>query len=1006
MRLKAAPGALPYIFAIAVTAAAVAVRWLLDRWLGWDLSLVTLFPAVAACVWFGGYRPALLTALLGYVACNTLFIAPRGEFGLYSTRDLVGCIMFILSSAILIGFGEALRVARRRADVVLNEAQRMAHAGSWQWTAANDRLVVSEGVRRIFALPADIPVPGFHEQDGVLFPHESWLKLDAVIRGALRTGRGYELDLEAFRGGEPIWVVTRSEVVSDASGKIVGLRGTFQDITERKRAEALQEAQRRILEQIARRVPLPEVLTEVARTVEQQEPGLFCSIHVLDSTGAYLHAGAGPSLPAAYMQAMDAVPVEPADAGPCCEVVQTCRDVLVPDIAADEKWSKRWRTLALASGLRSVRSSIVRAGNGAPLATFAMYRRQPGDPEPTNLQVGFAARQLVAIAVERHLDDAELRRAEADARLLQTLGTELVGEAGERTVYQKVIDGAALLMRSQFASLQSLETFPDGDAELRLLAFRGFSAFAARYWDRVRLMSPTSCAEAMRTRRRAMVADVATCPYLQGTDDLATFRETGIVSVQTTPLISRTGKMVGMLSTHWNRPYTPPERDLRNLDILARQAADLLERKRNEEALREADRRKDEFLATLAHELRNPLAPIRNSLTMMRLAGRPGEAEAGSPAEGGADVAVVPDHLREILERQVHHLIRLVDDLLDVSRITRGKLTLRREPVELEAVVRHAIETIRPLADALGHEVAVDLPRETVWLNADPIRLAQVFNNLLNNACKYSDRKGHVSLMAERLGNEVVVRVRDSGIGIPPERLTNIFDMFTQVDRSLERTQGGLGVGLTLVKRLVDLHGGSVLAQSEGPGRGSEFVVRLPVLHLQAASELVRPRAVAGGALPIREVGATPPAPVPTLAPAPSRTGTTRKTGQAPTASRKVLVVDDNTDAADSLALLLKSSGSVARTAKDGLEALEAAEEFRPDIVFLDIGMPRLNGYDAARRIRQEPWGRDMVLVAMTGWGQDQDRRRSRDAGFDAHIVKPADYSEVVRLVGSTRRAR
>ena len=998
MRLRSVPGALPYLFAVAVTAVAVGGRLLLDRWLGQDLSLITLSPAVAATVWFGGYRPALVSTLLGYAACNALFIAPRGQFGLFSLRDVVGCLMFLLSSAILIGFGEALRAARRRSDVVLNEAQRLAHAGSWEWTAATDRLVVSEGVRRIFALPSDAPVPGFHQQDGTLFPHESWCRLDALIREALRTGRGYELDLEAFRGGHPIWVSTRSEVISDAGGKTTGLRGTFQDITERKRAEALQEAQRRVLEQIARRVPLPEVLADIARAVEQQEPGLLCSIHVLDGTGQYLHAGAGPSLPEGYMRAMDSVAVEPPGEGPCCEVVQTRRDVLVPDIAADGRWSKRWRNLALESGLRSVRSTIVRAGNGTPLATFAMYRRQTGDPEPSNLQVGLAARQLVAIAVERHLDDAELRRAEADARLLQTLGTELVGVAGERTVYQKIIDGAALLMRSQFASLQAIETFPDGDAELRLLAFRGFSAYAARCWDRVRMMSPTICAEALRSRSRTLVADVADCPFLKGTDDLATFRETGIVSVQTTPLISRTGKMVGMLSTHWNRRYLPPERDLRNLDILARQAADLLERKRNEDALREADRRKDEFLATLAHELRNPLAPIRNSLTVMRM-------------------TESPEQVREMLERQVQHLIRLVDDLLDVSRITRGTMTLRREPIELESVVRHAIETTRPLADALGHEVTVNLPGETVWLNADPVRMAQVFNNLLNNACKYTGAKGHISLSAERTGNEVVVRVRDTGIGIPQDRLSSIFDMFSQVDRSLERTHGGLGIGLTLVKRLVDLHGGSVLAQSDGAGHGSEFVVRLPVLQLQLVSEVDRsqaeePEAKQAGVRsgrpspdgrPSRERRDLPASrdAAPTLRPGAAQT---LRPGGAP-ASRKVLIVDDNTDSADSLALLLKVSGSVARTAKDGLEALEAAKEFRPDIVFLDIGMPRLNGYDAARRIRQEPWGREMVLVAMTGWGQEQDRRRSRDAGFDAHIVKPADYSEVVKLMGSTRRA-
>ena len=954
MRRKAAPEAASYLFALASTAAAVAGRSLLDPWLGGDLPVITLFPAVAAAVWFGGYRPALVATLLGYVACNYLFMGPRGEFGIFNVRDFVSGIMFLVSAVIVIGFGEALRAARRRSDVVLNEAQRLAHAGSWEWTAAGDRLVVSEGVRRIFGIRGDVRIPGFKLHDGLFFPHDSWLKLDAVIREAMRTGRGYELDVEAFRGGQAIWVTTRSEVMGDGAGRITGLRGTFQDITERKRAEELQEAQGHVLEMIARSVPLPDVLAAIARAVEKQEPGLLCSIHVLDPAGTHLRAGAGPSLPAAFMEAVAAVPIDPPDAGPCCHVLTSGKDVLVQDIASDERWSKQWRNLAIAAGLRSVRSTVVRAAGGAPLATFAMYRRHTGEPEPSNLQVGIAARQLVAIAVERHRDDAELRHAEADARLLQTLGTELFGEAGERNVYQKIVEGAALLMRSQFASLQELETLPDGEPELRLLASRGFSPFARRDWERVRLTSPTNCAEALRTRARSVVPDVGNCAFLRGTDDSATYRESGIVSVQTTPLISRTGRMVGMLSTHWNRVWAPPERDLRNLDILARQAADLIERRRNEEALREADRRKDEFLATLAHELRNPLAPIRNSLAVLKMA---------EPLQG----------MRDVMERQVQHLIRLVDDLLDVSRITRGTLHLRRERIELATVVRHAVETCRPLADALGHAITVDLPGEPIWLNADPVRLAQVFNNLLNNACKYTGPGGAVSLSAAREDDEVVVRVRDSGIGIPTERLAGIFEMFSQVDRSLERTQGGLGIGLSLVRRLVDLHGGTVVAHSEGPGRGSEFVVRIPAI--KAIPEV-------GG-----EVRAFPKA-VPA----------------AVAASRRVLVVDDNTDSADSLALLLRVSGSVARTAKDGVEALEAAREFQPDVVFLDIGMPRLSGYDTARRIREQPWGRGMVLVALTGWGQEEDRRRSKEAGFDAHLVKPIEPGAMERLLAALPR--
>jgi CheY-like chemotaxis protein/two-component sensor histidine kinase len=324
-----------------------------------------------------------------------------------------------------------------------------------------------------------------------------------------------------------------------------------------------------------------------------------------------------------------------------------------------------------------------------------------------------------------------------------------------------------------------------------------------------------------------------------------------------------------------------------------------------------------------------------------------------------------------VLERQLHHLIRLVDDLLDVSRITRGTLQLRREPIELATVVDHAVETARPLALERRHEIHVTLPPEPIFLQADPVRLAQVLNNLMNNACKYTEPGGQVWLSASRHGNEVVIRVRDTGLGIPPDRLGNIFDMFNQVDRSIERAQGGLGIGLTLVRRLVELHGGSILATSDGPGRGSEFVVRLPLL--QRISEFERQAR-------------------PDVRLLPSTVATKR-------AARRTLVVDDNVDSADSLATLLRVTGHEAMTAHDGLEALAAAERFRPEVVFLDIGMPRMNGYDAARHIRQQDWGRDVLLVALTGWGKDEDRRRSADAGFDAHLVKPADSNDLLRLL-------
>lgn len=390
---------------------------------------------------------------------------------------------------------------------------------------------------------------------------------------------------------------------------------------------------------------------------------------------------------------------------------------------------------------------------------------------------------------------------------------------------------------------------------------------------------------------------------------------------------------------------------------------DITDRKRLEASLRqhaaelsEADRRKDEFLATLAHELRNPLAPIRNGLQIMRLSGGDGKVEQA----------------RTMMERQLTQLVRLVDDLLDVSRITRGKMELRRERVELRSVIDAAVEDARPLIEQAGHELVVAPSDEPIFVDGDVTRLAQVVANLLNNSAKYTHRGGHVRLAVGREGGMVAVSVTDDGIGIPPAMLGRVFEMFTQVDRNLEKTTGGLGIGLSLVKGLVEMHGGTIEARSEGEGRGSEFVVRLPIVTSVAGE----PDSVDGAA-----------------------------GGAVPSGSRRILVVDDNEDAADSLGQLLEMLGNDVRTAHDGKAGVEQAKSFRPDVVLMDIGMPKLNGYEAARRIREQPWGKSMVLVALTGWGQEDDRRKSTDAGFDFHLVKPVETAALMKLLAGIKTA-
>ena len=371
--------------------------------------------------------------------------------------------------------------------------------------------------------------------------------------------------------------------------------------------------------------------------------------------------------------------------------------------------------------------------------------------------------------------------------------------------------------------------------------------------------------------------------------------------------------------------------------------------------LREANRRKDEFLATLAHELRNPLAPVRNAVQVLRLKGLAAELQWST----------------ELIDRQVQAMSRLIDDLMDVSRINQGRIELRRLRVDLASILSDAVETSRPLIDEYGHELYVTMPEQKLMLDADPTRLAQAFMNLLNNAAKYMDRGGHIEVHARREGDEVLVTVADSGIGISPERLDSVFEMFSQVETALERSRGGLGIGLSLTQRLVEMHGGSVKARSAGLGRGSEFLVRLPLAAVLADE-------------PIRGPGRNEP----------------EASAEAGTGLR-VLVADDNKDAAETLSMLLEIMGHTVRQVPDGEAAVRVAAEFNPQAVLLDIGMPKLNGYEACRQIRALPGGSAMTLVAVTGWGQADDRRRSQEAGFDQHLVKPVDPSALVELIAA-----
>ena len=630
------------------------------------------------------------------------------------------------------------------------------------------------------------------------------------------------------------------------------------------------------------------------------------------------------------------------------------------------------------------------------------------------------------------------------------------------------------------ADMGNIQVVDECRGTLVIVAQRGFRREFLDHFREVSIRDDCACGRALRLGQRTIVEDVDADPGFAPHRFAA--RAAGFRAVQSTPMVGRDGVVLGVISTHFRIPHRPDEMDLRRLDLYVRQAADFIEHKRAEVALRtsevryrglfesakdgilvldshtaritdanpyvcellgythdelldkdlgelglfrdretslaalhelrrrkflrfddlplvtkdgqrldvefmgniyregevsvvqcnirditerkrlendlrkyaadlsEADRRKNEFLAMLAHELRNPLAPIRNAARVMRLTGGAGE---------------MLDTASQMLERQVDQMVRLVDDLLDVSRISSGKIELRLGMVEVTPVIQQAVEAARGLAESPGHQLELTQPRKPMFVNADPARLVQMVGNLLTNACKFTERGGRIEVEVEREDQQVAIRVRDNGIGIAEEQRARIFDMFMQLDTSLERTTGGLGIGLPLVKTLVEMHGGSIDVQSDGIGHGTTFTLRLPLL-----------------------TDARQPAPA---EPAPEH--------PARATSSRVLVVDDNIDSASSLALLLEMSGHTTQIAHDGLEAVKAAKAFKPDIVLLDIGLPHLNGFEAASRIRKSAWGRDVILVALTGWGQNEDRERSRAAGFDAHLLKPVDYDVLMGLL-------
>ena len=865
-----------YILGFVALAAAVLLRWVLDPWIGDALPLVTLFAAVAAAVWIGGYRVAIPVVLLGYLVCVYLFIPPRGSVEL-SRGDVVGLIAYLFTCTLIIVFGEATHIAQARAGQ-RQEVFRVTLRSIGDAVITTDTqgcITYINGVGEMLT--------GWSHQDALGQPldrvfhivnESTRLPVENPATKALRQGVVVGLanhTLLIKKDGTECPIDDSAAPIRNEEGYVSGCVLIFRDVS----------AQRLIERNRANQLHTARLLASIVESSNDAIIGKTLD-GMIQSWNAAAEQLFGYTAEQAVGQHISLV-IPPARLSEEDQIIASLREGKRIEHYETERVRSDGQRITVSLTISPIKDE---AGNVVGASKIAR--------DVTAQKRAEADRQMFVTLVENSTDFIGICDLEGVPFFINRAGLEMVGlndiEEARQTPVQEFFfpEDQAKIMNEFFP-----EVLNNGHGEIEV-RFRHFKTGEPR-WMAYKVLALT---------------DAANQPIAFAT-----------VSQDVT------------------------ERR-RLADDLRRLAADLSD----------ADRRKNEFLATLAHELRNPLAPMSNMLEVVKRA--------------DGDGAVIK-RAHETLERQLAQMIRLVDDLLDLNRITHDRLELRRSEVELSSVIQQAVEVARPLVDAAGHHLTVDLPDEPILLNADRARLAQLFGNLLNNSCKYTKAGGTISLRAKRVGDDVEVTVKDNGAGIPQDKLDSIFDMFMQVDRTSEHSQGGLGIGLTLVKRLTEMHGGSIEARSAGEGQGSEFIVRLPVLSRE-------------------EVAA--------------QHGTDVASESQP--QRRVLIVDDNRDSADSLAMLMQITGNKTYMAHDGVEAVEAVEKYRPEVVLLDIGLPGLDGHEVCRRVREQPWGKDIVVIALTGWGQEDDRRKSEEAGFDGHLVKPVDYDELLELLASLTNGR
>ena len=845
----------PMPVSLGLVALAVAIRWLLDPWLGDNHPLVTLYGAVTAAVWIGGYSQGVVAAIVGYLACDLLFIAPRGVFGFAETESFVGASAYSITCGVIIALGNATHKQRLKA-YGRGELLRTTLA------SVGDAVVTADLTGRVTSLnPVAETLLGWTDRDArsellsdvFRALNEDRTPIDnpaTVVLHEDRMADATHHHVLVARDGTERQIDDTAAPIRDEEGQVVGCVLIFRDVTDRRRAEVAEERSQRELSDFFENATV--------------------ALHWVGPDGVILRANQAELDMLGYTRE--------EYVGQHISKFHVDRDVI------DDVLTRLFRGDAL-----SKFPARMRCKNGS-------IKKVLLDSNSLWEDARFIHSRCIMF------DVTEQKREEETRSLLAAIVA-----ASDDAIVSKTLDGIILSWNQGAQRLFGHSPAEAIGRSADLIIPPELRSEERQILDRIRQGDRVDHFETIRVAKDGRHLDV---------------------SLTMSPIRDESGRVIGA----------------------SKVARDITERKQMDAALREADRRKDEFLATLAHELRNPLAPIRHSLEILLR------------SEGDPQLF---RHATEILGRQLSHMVRLVDDLLDVSRITRDKLQLRKTRVDLASIIKHAVEASRPLAERDQQTIEVSLPEQPIYLDADSVRLTQVFSNLFNNACQYTEPGGRIWLTAEGRGAEVVVVVRDSGIGMPADQLDGIFEMFAQVDDESERPRRGLGIGLTLVRRLVQLHGGTVTARSEGRGLGSEFEVRLPVAESHRDFEAPEEP---------REDDST---------------------------TRRILVVDDNRDSAESIATLLQISGHKTFVVHDGLSAVEAAEHLRPEVVLHDGGLPKLSGIDACRRMRSHAWGRGMVIVALTGWGQESDRRNTREAGFDAHLVKPVDYGDLLQLLAA-----